>query len=115
MLKFKMVGPTYKEQHKKYIGKILVESVLCYRCETWIINEQYKRRINAAEMDYLHRSAVVSRLEHIRNEDIRKRMDAEESAIERIQKRGLNWFGHVLRMGDERWTQQMYKWKPPGK
>jgi hypothetical protein len=94
---------------------MLVGSVLCYGCETWIINEQYQRRINAVEMDYLRRSARVSRLEHMNNEEIRKRMDAEESAIERIQKRGLNWFGHVLRMGNERWPQQMYKWKPPGK
>jgi hypothetical protein len=67
-----------------------VESVLCYGCETWIINEQYKRIINAVEMDYLRRSARVSRLEHISNEEIRKRMDAEESAIKRIQKRRLN-------------------------
>jgi hypothetical protein len=36
-------------------------------------------------MDCLRRSARVSRLEHISNEEIRKRMDAEESAIERIQ------------------------------
>jgi hypothetical protein len=89
--------------------------VLCYGCETWIINKQYKRRINAIQIDYLRRSSRVSRLEHISNEEIRKRMDAEESAIDRIQKRGLNWFGHALRTGDERWPQQMYKWKPPGK
>jgi hypothetical protein len=42
-------------------------------------------------------------------------MEAEGSAIERIQKRGFNWSGHVLRMRDERWPQQMYKWKPQGK
>jgi hypothetical protein len=69
--------------------------------------------VNAVEMDYLRRSARVSRLEHMSNEEIRRRMAAEESAIERKQKRGLNWSGHVLRMGDERWPQQMYKWKPP--
>jgi hypothetical protein len=107
--------PHMRNDTKKYIGKILAESVLCYGCETWIINEQYKRIIYAVEMDYLCRSARVSRLEHIGNEEIRKRVDAEESEIERIQKRGLNWFGHVLRTGDERWPQQMYKWKPPGK
>jgi hypothetical protein len=66
-------------------------------------------------MDYLRRSARVSRLEHVSNEEIRKRMDVEGSAIERIQKGGLNWSGHVLRMRDERWPQQMYKWKPQGK
>jgi hypothetical protein len=42
-------------------------------------------------------------------------MDGEESAIKRIQKRGLNWSGHVLRTGDERWPQQMYKRKRQGK
>jgi hypothetical protein len=77
-------------------------------------DDEYKRIINAVEMDYLRRGAIVSRLEHMSNEKIRKRMDAEGSAIERIQKRGLNWFGHVLRMGDERWPQQMYKWRPQG-
>jgi hypothetical protein len=60
--------PQIRNDTKKYIGKILVDSV-CYGCETWTINEQYKRRINAVEMDYLRRSARVSRLEHTSNEE----------------------------------------------
>jgi hypothetical protein len=54
------------------------------------------------EMDYLRRNARVSRLEHISNQEIRIRMNVEESIIDRIKNKGLNWFGHVLRMEEER-------------
>jgi hypothetical protein len=42
-------------------------------------------------------------------------MNAEESVIDRIKNKGLNWFGHVLRMEEGRWPKQLYQWKPPGK
>jgi hypothetical protein len=61
-------------------------------------NEYYRKRLQAVEMDYLRRSARFSRLEHISNQEIRTRMNAEESIIDRIKDKGLNWFGHVLRM-----------------
>jgi hypothetical protein len=71
--------------------------------------------LRAVEMDYLRRSVRVSRLEHISNQEIRTRMNAEESIIYRIKNKGLNWFGHVLRMEEERWPKQLNLWKPPGK
>jgi hypothetical protein len=52
-------------------------------------------------MDYLRRSARVSRLEHISNQEIRTRMNAGESIIYRIKNKGLSWFGHVLRIKEE--------------
>jgi hypothetical protein len=67
------------------------------------------------EIDYLRRSARVSRLEYISNQEIRTRMNAEESIIDRIKKKGLSWFGRVLRMEEEIWPKQLYQWKPPGK
>jgi len=62
------------------------------------------------EMDYLRKSAKTSRLERKTNEYIRDCMDAPETIIDRIERRGLKWFGHLLRMPDERWPK-----KPPGK
>jgi hypothetical protein len=35
-------------------------------------------------------------------------MNAEESIIDRIKNKGLSWFGHVLRMEEERWPKQLY-------
>jgi hypothetical protein len=92
-----------------------VESVLLCGSEIWTLNEYYRRRLQAVEMDYLRRSARVSRLQHISNQEIRTRMNAEERIIDRIKNKGLNWFGHVLRMDEERWPKQLYQWKPPEK
>jgi hypothetical protein len=78
-------------------------------------NEYYRKRLQAVEMDYLRRSARVSRLQHVNNQEIRTRMNAEESKIDRIKNKCLTWLGHVLRMEEERWPKQLYQWKPPGK
>jgi hypothetical protein len=104
-----------RKDTKTYIGKVLVESVLLYGNEIWTLNEYYRKRLQAVEMDYLRKSAGVSRLEHTSNQEIRTRMNAEESIIDRIKNKGLDWFGHVLRMEEERWPKQLYQWKPPGK
>jgi hypothetical protein len=92
-----------------------VESGLLYGSGIWTLNEYYRKRLQAVEMDYLRRSARVSRLEHISNQEIRIRMNAEESITDRIKNKGLNWFGHVLKMEEERWSKQIYQWKPPWK
>ena len=103
------------KENKKRIGKTMVETVLTYGCEVWALKEEDKKRIRAVEMDYLRRSAGRSRLERIRNEQIRLKMSAQETVIERIEKKSLRWFGHLLRMNDERLPKQIFIWKPPGR
>jgi hypothetical protein len=66
-------------------------------------------------MDYLRRSARVSRLEHISNQEIRTRMNAEESIMDRIKNKGLKCFGHVLRMEEERWPSNFISGSHQGK
>ncbi|XP_030747136.1 uncharacterized protein LOC115875769 [Sitophilus oryzae] len=80
----------------------LVESVLCYGCEVWTVNSDLRRRLLATEMDYLRRSARVSRRECVRNEVIRRR-----------ERRSLKWFGHLMRMPDDRWPKRVFQWVPP--
>jgi hypothetical protein len=36
-------------------------------------------------------------------------MNVEESIIDRIKNKGISWFGHVLRMEEERWPKQLYQ------
>ena len=54
----------------------------------------------ALEMDYLRRSARVSRLQNIPNTAIRSKMQAEQSILDRIQSKQLRWYGHLLRIED---------------
>ena len=49
---------------KKLLGKAMVESVACYGCEVWLLKtEEQKKKLLALEIDYLRRSARVSRLQ----------------------------------------------------
>jgi len=51
--------------------------------------------MQATEMSWLRRILGVSRLQHFRNEDIRKKIRMEEAAVDMIKARRLRWFGHV--------------------
>ena len=56
----------------------------------------------------------MSRLQKIRNTAIRNKMQAEQSILDRIQRRQLKWYGHLLRMEDSCWPKKIYQWTPVG-
>ena len=58
----------------------------CYGCEVWLLKTEEQRKLLALEMDYLRRSARVSRLQKIPNTTIRSKMQAEQSVLDRIPK-----------------------------
>ncbi|XP_030751261.1 uncharacterized protein LOC115878795 [Sitophilus oryzae] len=66
-------------------------------------------------MYYLRRSARVSKLDRVRNVEIRAKMDATQTIVDRVEQRGLKWFGHLLRMEHQRWPYRIYSWSTPGK
>jgi hypothetical protein len=53
-------------------------------------------------------------LERVPNEEIR-RMQAGETVLDRIAARKLRWFGHVMRMLEERRPVIIHSWIPPGR
>lgn len=103
------------KKNKRRIGQVMVETVLCYGSEVWTLREEEKKKVLAVEMDYLRRSSRTSRRERVTNVQIRNSMAATETVIDRIQKRSLKWFGHLLRMEDTRWPKRLFYWTPPGK
>ena len=42
-------------------------------------------------------------------------MQAEQSILNRIQRRQLKWYGHLLRMEDSHWAKKVYQWIPHGR
>ena len=42
-------------------------------------------------------------------------MQAEQSILDRIQRRQLKWYGNLLRMQDSRWPKKIYQWTPHGR
>jgi len=63
------------------------------------------------------RSARKSRIERIKNEHIKEIMGVKEKAdiIDVIERKTLQWYGHVKRMQDERLPKLIIEWVPGGK
>ena len=45
------------------------------------------------------------------NTSIRSKLQAEQSTLDRIQRRQLKWYEHLLRMEDSRWPNKIYQWR----
>ncbi|PSN29210.1 hypothetical protein C0J52_17883 [Blattella germanica] len=41
-------------------------------------------------------------------------MNVEQSVID-IEKKGLRWFGHLVRMEQKRWPRRIFRWNPEGR
>jgi hypothetical protein len=48
-------------------------------------------------MDYLRRSARISRMDKIRNKAIRTKMGIKKNFVKEIQEQQLRWYGHIKR------------------
>ena len=46
---------------------------------------------------------------------IRSKMQAEQTILDGIQRRQLNWYGYLLRMEDSRWPKKIYQWTQDGR
>jgi hypothetical protein len=70
-------------------------------------------RIKAAEMKCVRRIAGKTRRDRIRNERIREDL-GQEGIENKLIKRQLKWYGHVVRMGEDRKPKQFCEARPEG-
>jgi hypothetical protein len=73
-----------------------------------------RQRILSTEMDVLRRSAIKSRTQRIKNEHIKEIMGVKEKPdiIDIIERKRLQWYGHVKRMQAERLPKLIMEWIP---
>ena len=71
-----------------------------------------EKRLKAMEMDFWRRACGVSRIEHVRNDEIRRRSQRKKDIMDTINVKRLIWYGHVQRMPAERWPKRMLDWVP---
>jgi Reverse transcriptase (RNA-dependent DNA polymerase) len=97
---------------KMTIYQAIVEPILTYGSECWQLSVKDKRAIETVEMDYLRRACRISMLDHIPNEEIRRRTKRVFTSSDRIESRQLIWYGHVMRMTDDRWPKRVINYVP---
>ena len=76
-----------------------------YGHESWAFTSSTKSKLEAAEMKVLRLIKGVTRLDRLRNDDIRNELGVE-SILDLIEMGQLRWFGHVKRMEDHRYPKQ---------
>jgi exonuclease III len=87
---------------------------LTYGHETWVMTERIRSRVQAAEMRFLRGVVGVSRLDRVRNTTIRENLQVEPLLL-RIERSLLRWYGHAIRMPQERIAHQILSAQPSGR
>ena len=64
--------------------------------------EKYQEKLRVFEMSCLRKIKEGTRRDIFRNTEIRRELKVETDVIQRIQRRRLRYFGHVMRMSGER-------------
>ena len=85
-----------------------------YGCEAWTLQARHKGQIEAAQMRALRRIEGVSRMDRVRNVDIRGRLK-QEGVLDMVKKRQQNWKQKVEEMSNNRVTKKIYDGEIPGR
>jgi hypothetical protein len=94
--------------------KVMALPVLLYGRETWTIKTKDMNKIQATEMRYLRLVKGCTKLDHIKNEDVRKELDIDSTQY-KIENYREKLIEHLDRMPDERIPKQILKYKPKGR
>jgi len=99
---------------KLAVFKSVFVPILTYGHEHWVMTERTRSRIQASEMSFLRKIAGLTRLDRVRNSDIRRNLGVGPllSHIERSQ---LRYYGHVTRMSQDRLAGRIMEARPTGR
>ena len=78
-----------------------------YGSETWNLGAAERKKLNVGEMRCLRSMCGVTRLDRVRNEEIRRRTGVVRELAGRAEQGLLRWFGHVERMEDRRMVKKI--------
>ncbi len=86
---------------KKRLYEGVVVPTALYGAETWNMGAAERKKLNVMEMRCLRSMYGVTRMDRVRNEEVRRRTGVVKELAERAEQGVLRWFGHVERMGEE--------------
>ncbi len=101
-----LMYPLLKERNipmkvKTTIYTTILRPLLTYGCECWVLMTKLRSQLQAAEMRVLRLIVGVTRLDRLRNDNIRRELGVE-SIIEFTERNQIRWCGHLLQMPENR-------------
>ena len=78
-----------------------------YGVKAWGMRSAERKKVNIHEMKCLRSLVGVSRMNRVRNEEVRRRAGIERELSSRADQRVLRWFGHVERMDEYRMPRRV--------
>ena len=79
---------------KKCLSEGVIVPTALYAAEAWGMRSAERRKVNVLEMKCLRSLVGVSRMDRVRNEEVRNRAGIERELATRADQRVLRWFGH---------------------
>ena len=79
------------------LAKCYVYSVLLYGLETWTLNRNLEKKIEAFEMWIFRRLGKISWTAKKTNEEVCAMLNVQPTLLKTIQSRKLKYFGHIKR------------------
>ena len=68
-----------------------------YGAETWMLQAADQKYLESFEMWCWRRMEKISWTDHVRNEEVLRRINEQRNILHEIRKRKANWIGHILR------------------
>ena len=90
-----------------------VMTIVLYSSETWKGLKEIENRLRVFESNCLRKIMNIKWYEHVSEEEVRVR-SGQQSVIQKLRTQRWRYYGHVLRMGDERLPKQVLSWTPEG-
>ena len=90
----------FRIKAKKCLYEGVIVPMALYGAEAWGMRSAERRKVNVLELKCLRNLVGVSRMDRVRNEEVRRRAGIERELASRADQRVLRWFGHVERMDE---------------
>ena len=86
---------------KIQLMRSLVTPIFLYACESWNLTAEVQKRIQAMKMRCYHKILHISYKDHVTKEEVRAKIQQaigpHEDLLMTVERRKLQWYGHVCR------------------
>ena len=101
------------KETKLRIHNITAKAAMKFRIEAWVLKKREEQRLEAAQMKFLRHLLGITKLHKEKNQCIREKTGAENTAKE-IKQYQEKWLQHIQRMDTNRIPKQALQYKPKG-